>query len=81
MTEHPALNRQEASDYLLRHWRLSYVPHSLARLGAKNMGPVYHMRGHRCFYRQDDLDTWAQSKITAPRRRVRRVPEVQAQAA
>jgi hypothetical protein len=75
MTEQPALNRREASDYLLTRWRLSYVPHSLARLGAKGTGPVYHMRGRFAFYHQADLDIFAQSKITAPRRRVRRVPE------
>jgi hypothetical protein len=70
----PDLTRKEASAYLFRRWQLSYEPGSLARLGTAGRGPAYHMRGKWAFYAQADLDAWAQSKITAPRRKMR-VPE------
>jgi hypothetical protein len=65
----PDLTRKEASTYLMRRWQLSYEPGSLARLGTAGRGPAYHMRGRFAYYAQADLDTWAQTKITAPRRR------------
>jgi hypothetical protein len=71
----PDLTRKEASNYLMRRWQLSYEPGSLARLGTAGRGPAYHMRGKRSFYAQADLDVWAQSKITAPRRKTERQRE------
>jgi hypothetical protein len=73
----PDLTRKEASNYLLRRWQLSYEPGSLARLGTAGRGPAYHMRGRFSYYAQADLDAWAQTKITAPRRKTH-APEGQA---
>src|SRR5262245_29524646 len=74
----PDKSRKEASEYLWRRWRLSYAPGSLARLGTAGRGPAYHMRGRFAYYAQPDLDAWAQTKITAPRRKTRGQTEVDA---
>jgi hypothetical protein len=68
MTEQPERNRKEASEYLLKCWTLSFAPNTLARLASTGRGAVYHHRGKFAFYAQVDLDTWALTKITAPRR-------------
>ncbi len=78
MTEQPALTRKEASEYLLERWQLSYAPNTLARMGTTGRGPLYHHRGRFAFYAVANLDSFARTKITAPRRKTSRTPEVQA---
>jgi|EndMetStandDraft_5_1072996.scaffolds.fasta_scaffold974405_1 hypothetical protein len=61
--------RAEASEYLRQRWRLRYAPTTLAHLASSGKGPVYSLRGRFVFYREDDLDVWAQSKIGKPKRK------------
>jgi hypothetical protein len=75
MTAQPDRNRKDASEYLLKRWQLSYAPNTLARMATTGRGPVYHHRGRFAFYREEDLDAWARTKITAPRRKSPRTAE------
>jgi hypothetical protein len=77
MTAQPDRNRKEASEYLLKRWQLSYAPNTLARMATTGRGPLYHHRGRFAYYAQADLDAWAQTMITAPRRKTPRRPEGQ----
>jgi hypothetical protein len=72
MTERPDRNRKEASEYLRKRWQLSFVPNTLARMAATGQGPVYYYRGRFAFYAQAELDAWARTKISAPKRKTRR---------
>jgi hypothetical protein len=74
MTDQPDKNRKEASEYLWTRWRLSYAPNTLARFATDARGPVYHHRGRFAYYAETDLDTWAKTKITVPRRKTRTLP-------
>ena len=67
--EKPERRRHEATRYLWERWRLSYAPTTLARFASLGKGPVYRKRGPFAFYREEDLDAWALTKIDNPRRK------------
>jgi hypothetical protein len=60
------LDRREAAEYLTNRglktsWR------TLQKMATVGGGPVYRVFGIRAVYTSDDLDNWANQKITAPR--------------
>lgn len=58
------LSRKEASEYLRREWNISLSVGSLTNMACRGDGPlmVYHSRFPR--YSNDDLNTYARSRIT-----------------
>lgn len=62
------LSRREAAAYLTGRG-LRTAAQTLARLAATtNSGPVYRVWGSRAAYLQADLDAWAASRASKPRR-------------
>ena len=72
----PGLPRREASIYLWDRWRLSYTPSTLARLASLGTGPVYRKRGPFAYYQNEDLDAFAQTKISGPMRKASEAAEM-----
>jgi len=60
------LERPEAADYLTKRG-LRVSKNTLQKYGTIGGGPVYRKFGNRALYTPDDLDTWAEEKLTAPR--------------
>ena len=62
------LNRQEASDYLLKRHGLKRSPKYLAKLAsAGSNGPAFHKANRDVLYSPEDLDEWA-AKLIGPAR-------------
>lgn len=61
--------RPGASEYLLSKWGIQCCPDTLANLAVKGGGPVYRLAGRYAVYADEDLDEWAQSRISAPMRK------------
>jgi hypothetical protein len=63
------LRRAGASEYLQQRWGLHFTADTLSNLAVSGEGPVYRLAGRYAVYAEEDLDSWAQSRITAPRRK------------
>jgi hypothetical protein len=61
------LDRSEAAQYLTQRG-LPVAKTTLQKLVTVGGGPVYRRFGNRAVYRTEDLDSWAQEKLTEPRR-------------
>jgi hypothetical protein len=61
--------RHSASIYLRERWGLNFAPATMANLAVTGEGPIYRLVGKYAVYADEDLDSWAQSRITTPRRR------------
>lgn len=60
------LDRREAADYLTaRGLRVS--KNTLQKWVTTGGGPAYRRFGVRAVYLREDLDAWAEAKLTAPR--------------
>jgi len=62
------LRRAAAARYVREAWGLPCSSKWLAKLAVTGGGPVYRKAGRFPIYTAVDLDTWAQSRIGAPRR-------------
>lgn len=62
------LRRAAAARYVREAWGLPCSSKWLAKLAVTGGGPVYRKAGRFPIYTAADLDTWAQSRIGAPRR-------------
>lgn len=60
------LDRAEAAQYLTERG-LRVSKNTLQKWVSVGGGPEYRRFGHRAVYRTEDLDRWAESKLTAPR--------------
>lgn len=60
-------SRDEAAQYLSDCLGLRVAKSTLQKWATTGGGPVYRRFGKRAVYRQEDLDTWAQEKLSAPR--------------
>lgn len=60
------LNRAEAAQYLTSQG-LATAKTTLQKWVTTGEGPTYRRFGHRAVYLTDDLDAWAQRKLSAPR--------------
>ena len=61
--------RADAAEYLQQRWGMQVGGATLANYAVRGEGPVYCLVGKYAFYADDDLDAWAQSRITGPRRK------------
>ena len=60
------LDRAEAAEYLTtRGLRVS--KNTLQKWVTVGGGPTYRRFGHRAVYKTEDLDNWAERKLSAPR--------------
>jgi hypothetical protein len=59
------LSRREAAEYVTERG-LQYSANTLQKLASLGGGPVYRRWGNRAVYTPDDLDTWIESKLSAP---------------
>lgn len=62
------LNRDQAATYLRDRWGQRCSRGLLAKLAVSCDGPVYRLAGRFPQYTLDDLDAWAESRISTPRR-------------
>ena len=67
--EDQTLSRAQASEYLRERWGLSYRRRTLVIYAARGTGPEYFRVGARAVYTRQALDSWAESKVTAPGRK------------
>lgn len=67
MEETRFLDRAEAAQYLTERG-LRVSKNTLQKWVTVGGGPTYRRFGHRAVYVREDLDAWAESKLTAPRR-------------
>ena len=70
MTNSVFLTRQEAADYLLEKYGApgSVTAKTLAKFAVTGGGPVFHHFGRKPAYKPSDLDAWAESRLSAPRK-------------
>jgi hypothetical protein len=62
------LTRREAARYLTEVRGLPTSWRTLQKLACIGGGPIYQRYGIQSVYTQDNLDTWADAKVSAPRR-------------
>lgn len=62
------LMRIDAARHVRNKWGLPCSPRWLAKLAVVGGGPLYRKAGKTPLYAPADLDSWAQSRIGAPRR-------------
>lgn len=62
------LRRVAAANYVRESWGLPCSAKWLAKLAVTGGGPLFRKAGRFPVYTHADLDTWAQSRISAPRR-------------
>lgn len=60
------LSREEAAQYLTEHG-LKTAKGTLQKLVTTGGGPAYRRFGKRAVYLIEDLNVWAERKLTAPR--------------
>ncbi|MCB1932758.1 MAG: helix-turn-helix domain-containing protein [Candidatus Accumulibacter sp.] len=65
--EQTYINREEAALYLTAQCGLKVSKNTLQKWVTTGGGPVYRKFGNRAVYRKQDLDTWAEAKLSAPR--------------
>lgn len=62
------LRRDEAAAHIRQHWGQPCSRGLLAKLAVTGGGPLYRLAGRFPMYAIEDLDAWAQSRISAPKR-------------
>ena len=62
------LNRDQAATYLRDRWGQRCSRGLLAKLAVTGDGPSYQLAGRFPQYFEADLDAWARSRISEPRR-------------
>ena len=60
-------SRSEAAEYLTERG-LPITKSTLQKLACTGGGPIYRVWGNRSVYAVDDLDSYAQTKLSLPRR-------------
>jgi hypothetical protein len=61
------LDRREAAEFLTAHgFRTSW--RTLQKMATVGGGPLYRVFGGRAVYAADDLNAWAEAKLSPPRR-------------
>ena len=62
------LRRAAAAHYVRETWGMPCSSKWLAKLAVLGGGPVYRKAGRFPLYTPEDLDSWAESRLGAPRR-------------
>lgn len=60
------LRRAKAAAYVRARWGIPCSPKTLAKLAVIGGGPIYRLVGRYPVYAEGDLDSWVQSKLSAP---------------
>ena len=60
------LSRKESADYL-KERGFPVSPNTLQKYVTVGGGPLYQIFGNRALYTTDNLDSWAEQKLTPPR--------------
>jgi hypothetical protein len=63
----PNLLRSEAADFLTENG-FPVTKFSLQKLASTGGGPIYQIWGNKALYTPPNLLTWAEAKLSAPRR-------------
>jgi len=63
----PFKSRSEAADYLTERG-LPITKSTLQKLACTGGGPTYRIWGNRAVYATEDLDSYAEAKLTPPRK-------------
>ena len=70
MINPPARRRRaDAAKYLQEKWDMQISGPTLANYAVRGDGPIYCLVGKFAIYDDPHLDSWAQSRITGPRRK------------
>ena len=72
------LHRNEAAEYLKRRYGFKISTVTLACYASRSTGPTYRLAGRFPVYATDDLDDWAETRLSC---RVRSPSELRASAA
>ncbi len=62
------LRRADAAHYVRTTWGMPCSPKWLAKLAVVGGGPIFRKAGRFPLYAASDLDSWAETRIGAPRR-------------
>lgn len=62
------LRRADAAEYVLSRYGFPCSKQWLARLACQGGGPTYRKAGKFPLYAVEDLDAWAQARLSAPMR-------------
>lgn len=62
------LRRADAAHYVVDTWGIPCSTRWLAKLAVVGGGPVFRKAGRFPIYDPADLDAWAETRISAPRR-------------
>jgi len=62
------ISREEAAQYLTNDLGLRVSKNTLQKWVTTGGGPVYRRFGKRAVYLIEDLQAWAESKLSAPRK-------------
>lgn len=67
-TDPKYMRRDQAAEYVKETWSQPCSRSLLAQLAMSGQGPVFRLAGRFPVYTESDLDDWARSRISAPRR-------------
>lgn len=67
MTTAKYLRRADAARHVRETWGIPCSTKWLAKLAVTGGGPIYRKSGRTPIYAPDDLDAWAQARISGPR--------------
>ena len=62
------LTRKNAAQYLTEQRGLPTTYSTLQKFACLGGGPIYRIFGNKAVYTEQDLDSFAESKLSAPRR-------------
>ena len=61
-------SRRAAAEYLKDKWGMRCAEQTLAKYACHGDGPIFQKFGRDVIYQETELDRWAQSRLSAPRR-------------
>ncbi len=67
--------REDVPTYLLSRWGIKVAAQTLARMAVDGSGPVFQKNGRAVLYTEAALDTWAESRLSAPVRSTSELPK------
>ena len=71
----PYLTRPEAAQFLTERG-FTISKNTLMKMASAGGGPIYRIFGHRAVYAPNDLLSWAEAKLSSPRRSTSELVEV-----
>jgi len=62
------LNRERAAKYLQQKYGSRTSKSTLEKMAVRGDGPIFRSLGRQPVYKPEDLDAWAQARISGPRK-------------